>query len=71
MPLETRALPVGNRTTAQGSLPAAKCRIRLRSSLGVQGMKSKGMELVLDDMSVGKHFLGLLCIESFRSQTPL
>lgn len=63
--LETRPLPVGNRTTMQSSLRAARCGIRLGGSLGVQGMKSEGGELALEDMSVRKHFLGLLCLEPF------
>lgn len=60
-----QALPVGNRTTMQSSLRAARCGIRLGGSLGVQGMKSEGGELALEDMSVRKHFLGLLCLEPF------
>lgn len=63
--LETRPLSVGNRTTVQSSLRAAGCGMRLRGSVGVQGMKSEGVALALEDMAVGKHFLGLLCLEPF------
>lgn len=43
----------------QSSPRASQCRVRLRGSLGFQGRKSQGVELAPEDMSVGKHFLGL------------